>query len=516
MSYKEQPDLYLHAYSRTRKVKCDEAKPECIRCSKFGTACRYAPLYDTPCRKPKPLHSNTFVAIKPRLAALLIREPSNSIPGDESERRYFDLYREKLAYDLCGYFESPFWTHLIPQECHHEPAVRHAIFALSALYKASASKIDALDSNNEHLDFALVQQSKAISFFRKSLSGGRPQVRLALMASLLFGSFESFHGNLETASRQIYSGLNILGQWQKNKVNRQSSQGVAIVDPELGVALSRLQLQFESFLAMNPMNDNPIFEAENEEFVEDIPFRFITLSEAFPFAIRIAIGTLRYMRKASRYGNDESFNGSLERERDSLGASIDQWKKAFRPIFLETETQQNTANRDYLGVFQLHTCISAFDIILQTALAKEERIFDRFTEQFRRIVSLCRRLLEIDQELRTLDGLRAQFGMGLIMTLYYVATRCRDSLIRWDAIDTLREWPRMNGIWDSLQTAKVAEWIVKVEEEESAGNTPIPEGARVRMNSLKVVAKGGGIDVECMQGSSDGVSKLRMANLVLS
>jgi hypothetical protein len=106
--------------------------------------------------------------------------------------------------------------------------------------------------------------------------------------------------------------------------------------------------------------------------------------------------------------------------------------------------------------------------------------------------------------------------MGLIMTLYYVATRCRDSLIRRDAIAILREFPCKNGIWDSLQAAKVAEWIVNIEEEGSAGNIPIPEAARVRMNSLKVISQDAGIDVECIQGSPDGISKLRMANLVLS
>lgn len=507
-------------HSRTRKVKCDETKPECNRCSRFGTACRYsyAPPHETPVSRAQRLRNTAFAPIKPRIPALITQEPSNSIPGDESERRYFQLFHERLAYDISGYFESPFWTRVIPQECHHEPAIRHAILALSALCKASASKIETVDANNKHLDFALVQQSKAISSFRKSLSEGRPlrtQVRLALMASLLFGSFESFHGNSETASQQISSGLNILGQLEKHKVNR-TNQNITFVDPELGLSLSRLQLQMESFLAMNPMTDHLPTGADDVEFIEDFPNRFAALSEALPFAVRISINTLRHMRKASRCGNIKSFQETLERERDSVSTSLDQWNKAFRPILLKIQASQNTASRAYLSVCFLQTTLVAFETILATTSAKKEIIYDRFTEQFRRIVSSCRHALEIDREIRTLDSIRAQFSIGWIMMLYYVATRCRDSLIRRDAIAILREFPSKNGIWDSLQAAKAAEWIANIEEKGSAGIIPIPEAARVRMNSLKAISHENGIDVECIQGPSDGISKLRMANLVLS
>jgi hypothetical protein len=33
--------------------------------------------------------------------------PSASIPGDDLERRYFQLFNETLVVDLCGHFETP-------------------------------------------------------------------------------------------------------------------------------------------------------------------------------------------------------------------------------------------------------------------------------------------------------------------------------------------------------------------------------------------------------------------------
>jgi len=42
-----------------------------------------------------------------------------------------------------------------------------------------------------------------------------------------------------------------------------------------------------------------------------------------------------------------------------------------------------------------------------------------------------------------------------------------------------------------------------IEEEVARGSNNIPEEARVRMSSLKVTTRRGGIDVECIQGYAD-------------
>ena len=362
------------------------------------------------------------------------------------------------------------------------------------------------------MEFALVQHSKAIGSFRNSLSGEQPQVRLALMASLLFGCFESFHGNWESAWQQAYSGLNILGQWRKNKLQGQPSWRIAPIDAELGVALIRLQLQLESYLVMNPMIDIQVTEPEEMRVEEYPPYRFANLSEAFPLAINLASCSVRHSRKAARALNLGSSEVALEEERDALCDSLFQWTRAFRPLFLEAETGQVAGNQDLLGTLLLHTCLMAFEIVLATSLSKNESIFDSYTEAFRRIVFLCRRVFQIEGERRQVDGLKAQFGLGLIMVLYYVATRCRESSIRREAISILREWPSKNGIWDSLQAAQVAEWIMGIEEEAACGEE-IPEQARVRMSSLQVTRHKGGIDIECIQGQNDGIWRRRKASL---
>ncbi|KAE9365053.1 hypothetical protein N431DRAFT_549382 [Stipitochalara longipes BDJ] len=506
---------------KARKVKCDETQPQCYRCKALDFACRYPPPKAPKQSSLSSSRSTLLIPIVPRLSSLaLTPNPSSSIPGNESERRYFQLFQDRLSSEFCGYFASPFWTQVILQECHHNPAVRHAIFALSALYKASESRTNIMRADDEHLDFALVQQSKAIGSFRKGFSEVEEyrQVRLALLASMLFGCFESFYGNWKAAAQQISSGLRLFEQWERTRRSKPASRGEAI-DPQLGVTLARLDLQMECYLALHPMNDNPVTELQSIPLNHVYPARFTTLAEAFPSALELSTSGVRHTRNAFRSLNLGSNLDVLERERDSIHSFIRQWKKAFRPILLERETGQYFGNRDSFGILQLYACVVGFEILLVTSLSKEEMIYDGYTDQFRQIVSVCRRLCEMDRDWdrrsRQIDYLKAQFGLGVLMSIYVVATRCREPSIRRDAIATLREWPSKNGIWDSLHIAQVAEWIMGIEEEMTCGNnSTIPEEARVRMSSLKVTTKREGIDVECIQGYSD--QRVRTASIKFS
>jgi hypothetical protein len=55
---------------RVRRVKCDEAKPECQRCIRFGVVCGgYGPLVDVPRREPR-LQTTRSKILLPTLASL--------------------------------------------------------------------------------------------------------------------------------------------------------------------------------------------------------------------------------------------------------------------------------------------------------------------------------------------------------------------------------------------------------------------------------------------------------------
>ncbi|KAH6662065.1 hypothetical protein B0J14DRAFT_571251 [Halenospora varia] len=481
------------------------------KCQEYGAFCQYElPRSHVTAPTPPQDRGWDLVPIQPRLP-LQRSSPSDSFPCDEVEGRYFRLFHEELAFDLSGYFEAPFWTRLIPQQCHREPAIKHAIFALSALYKSAiSSKTHTVNLDDEHFNFALVQQSQAISSLRKTLSNGRPQMRLALVASLLFSCFESFHGDWETATQQIYSGLNILKHLSEDE-RRHATNGLTDIDLEVGLTLRRLKLQILSFLAMNPMCEHPFNDLNVEEIMLDMPDQFTTLNEAFTAATNLAVSVLRHSRTSARCGDHLGPRDLIARQQQCLQGLVDQWNKAYEPIFLKV--CQNIGGREYLGVLQLRICVWKCEIMIATSMSNTEVVFDSFTAQFQRITHFARHVLQKDQEIRESDGPRLQYGMGLIMALFYTATRCRDFSVRREAIAILREWPCTNGIWHSLQAAKVAEWIASIEENCCGGLRFIPGDCRVKMQSLKVALQKGVITVDCMQSSVDGVLEPRKANL---
>lgn len=72
----------------------------------------------------------------PRIASYNgLRGPTIGVTGDEMELRYFQLFQSQAAPKLSGPFSSQFWTRLVLQESHSEPAIRHAVVAVGALHK---------------------------------------------------------------------------------------------------------------------------------------------------------------------------------------------------------------------------------------------------------------------------------------------------------------------------------------------------------------------------------------------
>ncbi|KAF3061631.1 hypothetical protein GL218_03346 [Daldinia childiae] len=153
--------------SKIRRVKCDETKPACTRCTSTGRKCDG---YDgaPPPRPKKPASSSpdqlatpfstpttatdgysgtrhdlarsSFAAAYRGNSALQILRPlAADIEGTEEERLYFHRFRQAAEAGLALHASSlgaSFWRRLVPQVGHSDPAVRHALIALGAAYES--------------------------------------------------------------------------------------------------------------------------------------------------------------------------------------------------------------------------------------------------------------------------------------------------------------------------------------------------------------------------------------------
>ena len=117
-------------FSRIRKVKCDEAKPFCKRCTTTGRKCDGYP-------STQPIQAH-FLAPKCKSSTALVsltQHINTSITGTPAEKRSFSFFITHTAHELAGYFNEEFWNGFVLRGCHDQGALRHAVVGIGALHE---------------------------------------------------------------------------------------------------------------------------------------------------------------------------------------------------------------------------------------------------------------------------------------------------------------------------------------------------------------------------------------------
>lgn len=192
---------------RIRRIRCDETKPVCLKCSSTGRKCDgygdNAPATTTN-------HAN-----KSQLANAL----STHVTGSKAERRGFDFFLSRTATEMSGYYEQSFWGRLLLAAATQHDSIRHAVIAISALHEdfTQALSKSSSSSPSQPANFASKQYTKSVSSLRKSLATGKEDTLTALMSCILLVSFDSLHGNYEAALVHLRGGLKVLHDHHRSR-----------------------------------------------------------------------------------------------------------------------------------------------------------------------------------------------------------------------------------------------------------------------------------------------------------
>lgn len=172
-----------------RRIKCDEGRPECVKCTSTGRKCdgylRGNPGAGNVHRRP----SGADLFVSP-----LAVTPSLHDLGSEQERRSFHFFCSRTIIRLSGYFVAGFWNRWVLQAFHHEPAIRHAVIALGSIHERfDGGDVAVLGSNRDTSrgGFALEQYNHAIRhLLEPATQGTRPAFDVCLISCVLFACFE--------------------------------------------------------------------------------------------------------------------------------------------------------------------------------------------------------------------------------------------------------------------------------------------------------------------------------------
>lgn len=458
----------------------------------------------------------------PEHALIVLRQPS-TIPFDFHEGQYFQLFRDYTANELSGFFDTSFWTRRVLQECHSEDAIRHAVVALGALYKTlekmsesppgSPSEHHHSDNANQHWETAFKHYSLALRAVLNSGTNDQAKKRMSLMASVLLACFDSFIGDHRQAIVQIQNGLALLETLRAERRRASLPQPEEPVEQDLIQMFTRLAIQAKSYdlafhfpqpyvirltpkhkeTARSPSPDGGSPVSTSQARIPDV---FASLHDG-----RLAWDTLcekimRFTEEMATYVQKGSPMNILPPELRQYGMGFNEqmeaWTKAFNPILASRfapakSTQEKTA----IAVLKMNQIMGR--ILFNMTFSYSELEFDKFLPYFQEIVNLAMEVIG-DEERRaaakrcpnpefcqhrsdhtdifggeyTARHIKPSFSadLGIVPPLFVVATKCRDPLIRRQAIQLLRTSSRREGMWDSELCSRIGNWIATIEEEE--------------------------------------------------
>ncbi|GKT47185.1 aspercryptin biosynthesis cluster-specific transcription regulator atnN [Colletotrichum spaethianum] len=416
--------------NRARKVKCDEAKPHCLRCSSTGRVCDGYP-------PPAPPASA-------QLRPLKLRSLFLGVSKEESRTLHF--FCEMVSPNLPCATDPYFWTHLVVQFSRYEPAVRHSIIAVSSLYEdvirardnPSGARADRIRNN----ELALRHYNAAI----RELKGIQNQ-GLVLLVCLLFICIEFLQNNRETALRHCAHGVAILAS--------SGSTSLRWVREYLAPIFRRLDtLSF--FFGSNQAGAHgvsilrypvpPVFkhQSEAEDMVEDI------LNQAM---LLISHG------HSFRIGNDhhQPIPPELLQEQERVLCLAKQWYDMFTDLEARSKVQKTSIARAHtLARYRISV------IWATQAFAHTETGYDDYEDEFRKMVEETEEAaaMECTESLNA----RPSFEVGFLMPLFFCTHRCRVLDLRLKCLQLIKTLaaPR-ERIWNKDGMYALARRIIEIE-----------------------------------------------------
>ncbi|KAI5865522.1 hypothetical protein GGS23DRAFT_559636 [Durotheca rogersii] len=557
---------------KQRRIKCDERRPECSQCVRSRKVCggypppprnralegvRIAPrpgghAVPTPSaqlavrpvrpqplthRPPQPVVAQPALqtALVSRLtppqtpiaSSLTTHRPSGLVFGLK-EGQYFQLFRERTAGELSGFFDCAFWTRSVLQECHSEEAIRYSVVALGALYKtlekmsesppgSPSDSVDSIDNYVQHWEVAFKNYELAIKSIRASAPRDHTTQRMSLMATVLLACFDSFIGDHKQAIIQIQNGLRLLEMLRAERRNAFLPKPEEAVEQDLVQMFTRLAIQAKSYdmafhfpqpfvIRLTPQNnqsnEHPISPSSDggspvSTTSTQLPVVFQSLLEARQAWDALCERMMRFTENLFSYTSDKSPMGVLPHSLKQYGVSfmesLESWSRAFEPILL-SRTVPAKSSQEKIGIAVLKMNQIMGVILFYMTFSDTELQFDAYLRQFRDIVNLGMEVVG-DEERRaaarrcpnpqfchhqpiqadifggqyTARHIKPSFSadLGIVPPLFVVATKCRDPLTRRQAIQLLRTSSRREGMWDSELAARIGSWVMEIEEDDA-------------------------------------------------
>ncbi|KAH6665561.1 hypothetical protein B0J14DRAFT_233901 [Halenospora varia] len=457
---------------KIRRVKCDEARPFCNRCLKFGVVCDgYDPSFRPRKEKKKPmaireLLPRTKVALPPLSANIAY----STCFQDNQEYRYFLHFQEESSHDFSGAFTDKLWNQVLLRASQGEPALCRLVSSIGALTKAASVREAGVNPSEEiaHQQYALWQYGRAIKGVQQMITSKRniAQARFALIAGLLIFAFESVHGDYDTAIKQMETALPLmkreLARCDRRYKHLENTSPTSALEDELVVAFVRIDNQ----LLSRPENPTSILVDSKvvKPYILDVdycdeegfkfPHRFTNIEEARFYLEQIQFSSLprlahEFHLQALNPGQTTSASEDL---RELMGSQHRAWRMAFAPLYAKCCSSTN--NKEFVAAATLRVSVLSTDLASRRLCNRTDDTDEKIADgDAREIVGLGKMIVGHPSFKRIWV-----FDCGAVPGLFIVVITCRNKKLRQEAFRLLKSTiPRREGCWDSVILTRLAE-----------------------------------------------------------
>ncbi|KAF7556429.1 hypothetical protein G7Z17_g1405 [Cylindrodendrum hubeiense] len=429
--------------NRARRIKCDECKPHCDRCTTTGRKCDgYAP--------PKTDHG------------LATYRPRQALSGSRArgEGRALQFFREKAGPSLSAETDPQFWTQLVMQFSSFEPSVRHAVVAISALYEEFNHKTQPevrLGDNR----LALRHYNAAI---RELKSMENPSI--VLLVCILFTCIECLQSNKEAAIRHCKAGIAIM---------ESATPAHPWTKEHLLPIFRRLSIVPFFFRSASADFANLI------AWYDPVPTTCCSFSDAQTMMDDIFCRTVQLVRlgDAHRIGSSryQPVPPELLAEQEKIVSLLDQWQVLFADFDtgLTSQTTTVTKNLD-TGQDIINDMLRWFLVMRhqicriwsETAFSAHETRYDAYLDSFRRLIARAKTFdtLVTDEYNTTACSPKFIFETGFMAMLFFVVTKCRCLDTRLEALRLMRILGiDQENLWGVSAIYGVVRRVIEIEHE---------------------------------------------------
>ncbi|KAL3483492.1 hypothetical protein BJX62DRAFT_220236, partial [Aspergillus germanicus] len=458
---------------KTRRVKCGEEKPVCLRCSSTGRKCEYDDRANTRLGTYSSAPASTVVSLlefdKPRSPS---SSPTSSSPSSNSvwrERRAFAYYFQHAA-SFVGGLDADFWSSVVPQVCRIEPAVWDAIIALSAMFENreddSNSSSYSSSSLTENRRDALAWYSRSVSAVRLRIERGFGDVFIGLISCVLFICIEALQGSTEEAIRLYAQGVQLIAalraQIAAGAIPASKASLLEDTIVPIFVRLAIMALTVSGISVENLMSETAQLLAG-----------FASLKPAREALVLLTIEIQQFQGVCEEHHAKAAYTGDIPPDfithQTALFSRLRNWHTAFTTLTNTLRLKSETPSPKETSTIALLTAYHEMAYtIAAICISPRKTLTDKYLQNFQNIVDNSR--IALDASARS-DGSQPPFtfDIGVGFPIWFTCLRCADPGIRRQALALLRRAPQVEGFYGNSTITVSAEAIMVIEESLAVG-----------------------------------------------